>query len=109
MSAVASMVNMSKAWVDKAIKRFRETGSNKDRAKKGRPRNKRTAATIRKVRGRIDRKSRRSIRLMSREINMAHSTMAVIVKKDLGFKSRAVQRRHFVSGLQKTKRQSPKF
>jgi predicted transcriptional regulator len=49
MSAVASMVNMSKAWVGKAIKRFRKTGSNKDRAKKWRSRNKRTAASIRKV------------------------------------------------------------
>jgi hypothetical protein len=43
MSAVASMVNMSKAWVGKAVKRFRETGSNKDRAKKGCPRDKLTA------------------------------------------------------------------
>jgi transposase len=66
MSVVASMVNMSKAWVGKAVNRLRQTGSNKGRAKKGRPRNRRTAATIRKVRGRIDRNPRRSIWLISR-------------------------------------------
>lgn len=68
------------------IRRYRETGSTKDRVKSGRPRSARTPAAIKVVRERIRRNMNRSIRKTAADLNVSIRTAHNIMTKDLGYK-----------------------
>ena len=65
------------------IRRYRETGLTKDRARSGRPRSVRTPAAINVVRERVRRKMNRSIRKTAADLDMSIGTGHTIMTKDL--------------------------
>jgi transposase len=88
---IAKDMNLPQRTVSDAIKRFQETGSNKDRARSGRPKTARTPANIRKVKGRIQRNPssrKNSTRKMGAALDMSNASVHNILHKDLGMKSR---------------------
>ena len=73
-------------FVYTTIRRYRETGSVKDRARSGRPRSSRTPAAIKVVRERIRRKLNRSIRKTAADLDVSIGTAHTIMTKALGYK-----------------------
>ncbi|KAI6651224.1 Transposase [Oopsacas minuta] len=78
---------VSPKLIYRTIKRYKDTGSLNDKPRSGRPRSVRTPALKNKVRCRISRNPRRSIRKMARELSVNHETMRKLVVEDLGLKS----------------------
>lgn len=78
---------VSRSFVYKTLKRFRETGSLNDRPRSGRPRTKSTSATIRRVKQLLRRNPRRSMKSMSKDLGVSPTTAFRIAKKYLGLKA----------------------
>lgn len=88
---IADFLGISQGTVSKAIKRFEETGSNQDRAGRGRPRKARTPINKRKIKGRIQRNPssrKNSTRKMAAVVGISKSSVHRILRKDLNLKSR---------------------
>ena len=75
-----------------------------DKPRSGRPRSVRTPALKNKVRCRISRNPRRSIRKMAREFSVNHETMRKLVVEDLGLKSFKRKKVHHLNPSIRTKR-----
>ena len=71
--------NVSLKLIYRTIKRYDDTGSIIDRPRSGRPRSARSPALKNKVRCRIWRNPRRSVRKMAREFSVNHETMRKLV------------------------------
>ena len=80
-------------------------GNTKDRPKSGRPRTARTKANIKAVRERVRRNPKRSMRKMSREMNMDPKSMRTIVKSDLKLSPLKLKKRQQLTVLQKRKKE----
>ncbi|KAI6654409.1 Transposase [Oopsacas minuta] len=78
---------VSPKLIYRTIKRYKDTGNLSDKPRSDRPRPVRTPALKNKVRCRISRNPRRSIRKMARELSVNHETMRKLVVEDLGLKS----------------------
>ena len=78
------------------IQRYKETGSLKDRARSGRPRNVRTPE-LRAIRKRIVRNRRRSMQKMSRDFGISSRSIRRVVHDDLGLKSLKRRKVHMLT------------
>jgi transposase len=87
-------LGVKRDFVYRTIRRYKETGSSKDRQRSGRPRSVRTKKVMKAVRERIRRKGQRSARKLAKELNISRGSMLNILKEDLGmnaYKKRKVQ------------------
>ena len=80
---IIKQLKVPKSTIYDAVKRYQDLGNTKDRPKSGRPCTARTKANIKAVRERVRRNPKRSMRKMSREMNMDPKSMRTIVKSDL--------------------------
>ncbi len=95
---------VSRQFISKTIKRWRETGTTDDRPRSGRPRSARTAQLVHKVRERFRRNRRRSVRKLAEKLDTPRTTVRRIVKDDIGLKPYKHQKVHGLSTAQKDKR-----
>ena len=87
---IAKAFGIAPSTVWRTKKRYQETGCNDDRPRTGRPRTGRTRATISNVKKKLDRNPVRSIRRLAKDHNVGKTTMANLIRDDLGLRSRAV-------------------
>ena len=80
---IIKQLKVPKSTIYDAVKRYQDLGNTKDHPKSGQPRTARTKANIKAVRERVRRNPKRSMRKMSREMNMDPKSMRTIVKSDL--------------------------
>ena len=83
-------LGISRMFVWRTIKRYRETSSVDDRPRSGRPRTVRTDKAIKAVAARIRRKPLRKQKIMAREMGMSKRSMFRLIRDDL--KMRAYRR-----------------
>lgn len=86
-SDIARSLNLSMQLVSKAIKRYKETGSNKDRPGKGRKRNINITKIQRKIKSRIQRNPRTSTRKLAKSTGISKSSTHRILKNVLHLKA----------------------
>lgn len=86
-SDIARSLNLSRQLVSKAIKRYKETGSNKDRPGKGRKRNINITKIQRKIKSRIQRNPRTSTRKLAKSTGISKSSTHRILKNVLHLKA----------------------
>ena len=80
---IVKLLQIPQPTVSKAIKRYKEQGHNIDRPRSGRPRTARTSKNIKKIRERIRRNSRVSMRKIARETGIDRESVRRIAKCDL--------------------------
>lgn len=80
-------LKVNKRFIERSIKRFRETGSGIYRHNGGRKRTVRTPKLIKKIRERIRRNNAQSARKMSKNMNLSKNIVAKIIKEDLKLKT----------------------
>ena len=95
---------VSRQFISKTIKRWRETGTTADRPRSGAPRTARTPPIVHKVRERLRRNRRRSVRKLAKKLGTPRSTVRRIVMDDIGLKPYKRQKVHGISAAQKEKR-----
>jgi len=110
---VAELFGTYREKVERAVKRFEETGSHKDRVGKGRKRTARTAQTIQKVQNHLQQNSHtklrnnvsgNSTRKLGQKLNISHESVRQILRKDLDLKPWKKQERQKLNAAQKQKR-----
>lgn len=89
-----SHLNLSRLFIYRTIKRFKDTGTVVPKKKPGKKRSARTPAVIKAVKERFRRNPARSARKMAREMNMSHTSMQNVIKKDLGYSAFKKQKIH---------------
>lgn len=91
-------------FVERTVKRLRETGSVTDRPRSGRPRTARTKERIKRIREKIRRDPCRSGRKMAKEEETSEPSMPRIIRRHLRFKPYKKCKRHGLSEVQKGER-----
>ena len=76
---IAKLLNVARSTVSKAVKRYQEIGTIKDRPHTGHPRSARTPQKISTIRSRIARNAGRSIRKMAKDIQISRKSVQRIV------------------------------
>jgi transposase len=74
----------SRRFIERTVKRFRETGNVDDRKRSGRRRSVRTPARIKAVAARVRRNPRRSPQKLADQMDLSYSTARRILVEDLG-------------------------
>ena len=95
---------VNRMFIYRTIRRFTETGTTEDRPRSGRPRLQRTESIRQSVRHRLRRNPARSVRKLSKELNVPRTTLQRIVKRKVRvrpFKKYTVQ---FLTPDQKMRR-----
>ena len=95
---------MGRKLIYRTIQRYKETGSLKDRARSGRSRNVRTRELKAKIKKRIVRNPRRSMRKMSRNFGISSRSIGRVVHDDLGLKSLKRRKVHMLTKAIREKR-----
>ncbi|CAG0900337.1 unnamed protein product [Darwinula stevensoni] len=95
-SDIARSLNLSRQLVSKAIKRYKESGSNNDRPGRGRKRSANTAANRRKIKGRIQRNPRLSARKIAKAVGISKSSTHRVLKNGLQLKAYKFQEAHLL-------------
>lgn len=87
-----------------AVKRFKETGKTSDRPRSGRPTTATTPGNVNRIRCRVRRNSKRSMRKMALELGISRESVRSIVNEKLGLRSYKIDRGQFISNATKLKR-----
>ena len=95
---------VKRASVYWTIKRYKETGSTKDRPGRGRPASALTPAAVRKVRRQLLKNLRLSVRKLSRTMEFSNSSVHRLVRNKLGFRAFKHRRVHELTEQQKRNR-----
>lgn len=101
---IIKTLNMPRSTVYKAVKRFNELGTSKDRPRSGRPVTASTPENVEKIRNRIRRNPDRSMRKMAKSIRINEKSVRIIVKKRLKLLSYKQGNGHFISEEMKINR-----
>lgn len=96
--------NVNRSLVNRTIKRFYERGDLENRKSTGCHRTVRTPGVIKKVRERMRRKGRRSVKKMAKELKISRRTLGRIINEDLGLKAYKRKKIHALTIAQKKKR-----
>lgn len=96
--------NLNRMFIYRALKQFKDSGGPKEGKKNGHPRTTRTKAAIKRVRDRLRRKRRQSIRKMAKHLKIHRSSLQRIVKEDLGLKAYKRHKIHALTHAQRVKR-----
>ena len=103
-SSIAKELQVSVQMVQKAIKRFNETGSNQDRPRTGRPVTATTPRIRELIRQKVKRNSHRSMRALAKSMQISRGSVRIIVKDQLGLQSRKLFKAHQLTEAMKAKR-----
>ena len=103
-SDIAKTLSIRRSTVWKALKRFNQRGDLSDRLRSSRPRSQRSKPMIKRIREKIRRNSKRSIRRLAKTSEMNTRTMRRLVHEDLKMFSFALQKRQALSAAVKQKR-----
>ena len=76
-------MKLNRMFIKRTLDRFQETQSTEDRPRPGRPKSCRTPVAIKKIRDKIRRNPRQSMRKMAKEQGMSPKTMRSLVTRDL--------------------------
>lgn len=101
---IAKTLKISISTVRRAIKRFEETGGLEDRQRSGRPPTACTPANREKLRKRIQRNPKRSMRGMARSMQISDWAVRKMVKNQLDYRPYKIQEAHFLSETMKKNR-----
>ena len=88
---IVRLLNVKRDVVSKAIKRFKELGTEHDRPGRGRKRTVNTSSNRQIIRKRVGRNPRVSMRKIARETGMNRESVRQIAKKELGLKPYKLQ------------------
>ena len=91
---IVKLLKISRKTVQKAVKRFKETGSTADRPGRGKKKSVRTEQNKKKLREMIRRNPRRSMRKMAKKLEIDEKSVRTIIRKDLGLNSYRIQKVH---------------
>lgn len=86
-SGIAARLMVAKSVVSETLSRYKELGSNADRAGRGKKVTKRTKSNIKKVKDRFRYKNEQSQRRVASKMKISRRTMGRIVTADLGLKA----------------------
>ncbi len=103
-SAIAKTMNIHINTVYKAWKVYKERGTTDDPPRPGRPISETRRSMNKSVRERVEEDPNVSIRALAREFEVPQTTMARVVKEDLGLKSLAVVQVQQLTPVQRQKR-----
>lgn len=101
---IAATLKIGRRFVQRAVARFVETGSNQDRPRSGRPPSARTPQLKKKLQKKIQRNPERSMRKMALECGISERTVRRVVHQDLQLKSLRKQRVQLLSSQQRQAR-----
>lgn len=107
MNQIAKDLGISRCAVQKAVKRFEETGSNKDRPGRGRKKTARSKKNIQRAKGMIKRNPKtkaNSTRKLAKKLGVTQTQALQILRKDLGMKPWKFQKRQKLNAQAKQKR-----
>jgi len=96
--------NYTRKFIWRTISRFLETGSVNDKPRSGRPKSVSTRNLKQKVKARIQRNPRRSLRKMSKELRVNRETLRKFVRKKLNLRSYKYHEVQLLTPDQKRKR-----
>jgi len=94
---IAKRLSVYKSTVFYTIERFQELGTSSDRPKTGRSRISNTAEVRHKIRARLDRNPRRSLRKVAKDIKVPRESVRRIVKNVLKAKPYKLQKAHLLT------------
>ena len=97
-------LGLNRMLIWRTLDRFKKTGTTEDRPGRGRKRHHRKLDAIKKIREKIRRNPKRSIRKMAREHSMSYATMWRLVRNDLKMKPFKMKANQLLSAATKTKR-----
>lgn len=101
---IAEMTGFSRRTIENTVRRFRETGTTKDRPRSGRPATATTPIITRSIRDKIRHNPKRSLRKVAKELNISEKTVRNYVKKRLGLQPIKLQKSHALTDDSKQKR-----
>ncbi len=101
---ISRLLQVPETTVRRDIKRYQETGSNNDRAGRGRKRTANTAVNRRKIRQRIQTNPRRSARKLAKDIGMRRESTRLILTNELKKKPYKMREAHLLTDAMKTMR-----
>ena len=101
---IAMALKIHRSTVYRIIDKFKATGSTQRQSGQGRPRSIRTPQAVKAVRDRIRRNPVRSLRKMSKDMEISTTTMRRIIKDDIGARSRAREAKQLIARDAKDKR-----
>uniref|UniRef100_A0A3P8TI71 Paired domain-containing protein n=1 Tax=Amphiprion percula TaxID=161767 RepID=A0A3P8TI71_AMPPE len=101
---VMKKANVCRKTVYNVMKRYKETGNTTSKPIPGRKRSVRTKRNVERVKKRVQRNPRRSMRATAKEVNISRTSLRRIVKQDLGLKALKMQHRQLISAASKKKR-----
>ena len=97
-------MKLNRMFIKRTLDRFQETQSTEDRQRPGRPKSSRTPAAIKKIRDKIRKNPRQSMRKMAKEQGMSPRTMRRLVTGDLQMRPFKIQSRQLLGTATKAKR-----
>jgi DNA-binding Lrp family transcriptional regulator len=101
-SEISKRLQVSFQTVSNTINRFQELGISADRPKSGRPASVNTLQVRDKIKKRLTRNPRQSLRSLSKKINLKRETVRRIVKNALKLKPYKLQKAHLLTDKMKT-------
>lgn len=101
---IVKVTGYGKMKVKRAVERFHELGTSEDRHRSGRPATAVTPKNVNKLRCRIRRNPERSMREMSKELNISRERVQFIIRKKLNMHSYKFCRGHYLSEASKINR-----
>ena len=97
-------LKITRNLVYRTVKRLRKTGFICDRKRSGRPRSARTQQLVNKVKCRLYRKPKQSIRKMASQLRASRSTVQRVVVEELGLRPYKKRKAHGLTQKQQAKR-----
>ena len=98
---IAKRLGIHRRTVSRTIQRFEELGTSSDRPRKGRPRSSNSSEVRKKIKLRLDRNPRRSLRKVAKDININRESVRQIVKNVFKCKPYKLQKAHLLTDKMK--------
>ena len=101
---ISRITGLSRRTIEDTIRRFRETGTTKDRPRTGRPVTATTPTLVKRIRERIRSNPKRSLRKMAKEMNISERSVRRVVKTRMGLRPIKLQKTHALTDQMKATR-----
>lgn len=101
---IARITGFSRRTIENTVRRFRETGTTNDRPRSGRPATAVTSVNVKRLRDKIRYDPKRSLRKLSKELNISERSARRIVKSRMGLRPIKLQKTHALTDQMKATR-----
>lgn len=101
---ISEVLGIPRSTVIYTLKRYKDTGSHENKPKVGRPVSVSTQGAVNKIRKRLGRNSKRSMRKMAASLGMARETVRKIIRKKLQMYPYKLQKSHILTDKMKSTR-----